>query len=61
MHHIMCSDSYWRFTLAVTIGGAQLRMWFTYRSTILVSRPFNFIMVRYPPYADAVHVEDAHL
>ncbi|KAL4074509.1 hypothetical protein V8B97DRAFT_1868896 [Scleroderma yunnanense] len=43
LHHVMRSDPCRRSTLGVTIENTQMRLWFTCRSVLVVSEPFNFI------------------
>lgn len=47
LHHIMRSDPCRRSTLGVTIENTQMRLWFSCRSVLVVSKPFNFITVSY--------------
>lgn len=44
----METDPRRRFTLGFTIENTRMRFWFSDRSQILVSEPFNFITVSVP-------------
>ena len=45
MNHVMREDVRRRFTFGYTMENTQMRLWFASRSDILVSEPFNFIVV----------------
>lgn len=46
LNHIMRNDPARRFTLGLTIEDTQTRVWFTSRSGVMVSEPFDFFTVR---------------
>jgi hypothetical protein len=47
-HHIMRTDPCRRFTFGITVEDSQMRLWFFVRSHVMVTHPFNFLIVSVP-------------
>jgi len=47
-HHIMRTDPCRRFTFGITVEDSQMRLWFFARSHVMVTHPFNFLIVSVP-------------
>jgi len=47
-HHVMRTDPCRRFTFGITVEDSQMRLWFFARSHVMVTHPFNFLIVSVP-------------